>query len=74
MIPQQIPYREVIHQESDGESDWTGSQALSVGEAKQTALWLKDKVEEAAFDKQLRLKDNARARLGGFGFCAARVH
>lgn len=65
--PLEVPSREVHHAEDEGESSWESSN-LSVGEAKQTALWLRTNKDEADFDKELKRKDDARAQLGGFGF------
>lgn len=74
MIPDQIPYREVLHQEEDGEYLEGCDYLMGIGHVRDETFhgWESAAAEKRYWAEQ-RERDAARERLGGFGFSLARA-
>lgn len=72
--PEEIPYREIPHQEDDEFPDDWGYRSYPVGSVRDEDFYGWESEEtEAAWWQERQRKDDARKKLGGFGFCANRV-
>lgn len=66
-IPHEVPWREVEHEQvGDNENDWA-FRSYPIGHTREQA-WDGDAEDAKAWRSEMKRLEEARARLGGFGF------
>lgn len=68
-IPETIPFREVEHDERDEFPDDWAFRSYPMGSARDGEVWA-DQATWDAFVDELHRREEARKKLGGFGFRA----